>query len=174
MERMSATRSLGVLSLGLLMSVSVQAAHLWDFAAVPQHKMNLAAAPVSSGVAGVAEIISYTCIDGMPCTWSFSLALDCKAGETVLAVVTAPALEMKGQKGPPGSFLRCGGQNPGLPGTFVYLIERNDIFSQLALQNSPVTFRVSLAEGKRMRDVRTDFSGSAAVLAGVNSGHQGR
>ncbi|WP_162932606.1 hypothetical protein [Solimonas sp. K1W22B-7] len=119
----------------------------------------------------MTEIISYTCIDGMPCAWSFSLALDCKAGETALAVVTAPALEMKGQKGPPGSFLQCGGPNPGLPGTYVYLIERTDIFGQLALQNTPVTIRVSVAGGKRMRDVRMDFTGSAAVLAKVNTNH---
>lgn len=155
------------------MSVSVQAAPLWDFAAVPQNRMHLAAAPVSSGVAGVTEIISYTCIDDMPCAWSFSLALDCKAGETALAVVTAPALTMKGLNGPPGSFLQCGGPNPGLPGTFVYLIKRADVFGQLALRNAPVTIRVSFAGDTRMRDVRTDFTGSAGVLAQVNSNHRG-
>lgn len=154
------------------MAARVYAAPTWEFAASPQHKMHLAAAPASSGVAGVTEIVSYTCIDGMPCTWSFSLALDCKAGETALATVTAPALTMGSQKGPPGSFLRCGGPNPGLPGTFVYLIERSDVIGQLALHNQAMTIRVGFPDTKRVRDVRVDFTGSAAVIARVNSAHQ--
>jgi hypothetical protein len=43
---------------------------------------------------------------------------------------------------------------------------------QLALRNEAVTFRVGFPDANRMRDVRVDFRGSAAVIARVNSAHQ--
>lgn len=169
---MRGMRVLGTVLACLGAALQAHAAPAWEFAASPPNRMHLAAAPVSSGVAGVTEIASYSCIDGMSCTWSFAIALECRPGETALATVTAPALTVTTGKGSPGSFLRCGGPNPALPGTWVYLIERTDIMGQLALRNEAVTFRVGFPDANRMRDVRVDFRGSAAVIARVNSAHQ--
>lgn len=173
--RMGIKNFLRWMAFGLTMPAgTVSAAPPWEYAAVPQSKMHLAMATVATGVAGVTEIITYSCISGTPCMWSLSIAMECVPGDMGLAVVTTPDVFVPGHKGQPASFVQCGGPNTGLPGTFVYGVQRPDIFNQLALLSRTLTLRVSLAKGDRMRDVRVSYDGAASAISRANANHGGK